>query len=150
MSRRKLIFILVAAATAAALLAAVALGGSGKTLRLNITATKISDVDVPPLITSKKSPESPGDEVIAASKVTGSASGRRYLFCAAAQSAPSIETALYSCQVTYMLAGGTITASGVVHLTGRVTAAITGGTGVYAGAHGVLTSTPGRDTLTLG
>jgi hypothetical protein len=36
-----------------------------------------------------------------------------------------------------------------VHLNDTATAAITGGTGAYAGARGVLTSAPGKDTLTL-
>jgi hypothetical protein len=69
--------------------------------------------------------------------------------CAATRTAPSVEQGLYACQVTYVLARGTITASGVVHLSGRATAAITGGTGAYAGARGVLTSVPGSDRLAL-
>jgi hypothetical protein len=141
----------VVAATAAAVLAvaAQAHGTSGTVLRLDVTGTKISTVDVPPLITSKRSPETPGDELVAISKLSGSAGGRRYLLCVVTQTAPSIEKALYACQVTFALSGGTITASGVVHLSGRATAAITGGTGAYAGARGVLSSTSGRDTLTL-
>jgi hypothetical protein len=143
--------ITVAAAIAAALLAVAvrANGASSHVLHLSVTGTKISEVDVPPLITSKTSPETPGDEVIASSRVGGSTAGHRYLMCAAAQQAPSVETALYSCQVTYVLRGGTITAAGVVRIAGRATAAITGGTGSYAGARGTLVSAPGRDTLTL-
>jgi hypothetical protein len=138
-----------AAAVAAALLTATAAQahGAASTLKLNVTGTKISEVDVPPLVTSKTSPETPGDEVIAVSRVSGAASGHRYLTCSATKTAPSVETALYACQVTYVLARGTITASGVVRLSGRATAAITGGTGAYAGAHGVLTSVSGKDTL---
>ena len=65
------------------------------------------------------------------------------------QTAPSPEQALYACQVTYVLARGTITAAGVVRLSGTATAAITGGTGAYAGARGTLTSRLGADRLTL-
>jgi hypothetical protein len=122
---------------------------TGTVLKLKVTATKLSTVDVPPLITSKRSPESPGDEVIAVSKIGGAATGHRFLVCVVTQTAPSIELALYACQVTYTLAGGTITASGIVRLNDTATAAITGGTGAYAGARGVLTSAPGQDTLTL-
>lgn len=147
---------LISACGIAAVLAALALAGgsfargaSTKTLRLTITATKISDVDVPPLVTSKASPETAGDEVIAVSRVRGAATGRRYLVCTATQTAPSIETALYSCHVTYVLAGGTITADGVVRLDGSSTAAVTGGTGVFAAAHGTLIAGPGVDILRL-
>jgi hypothetical protein len=123
---------------------------SGATsLQLIVTATKLSTVDVPPLITSKRSPETPGDEVIAVSKISGSATGHRYLSCAVTKTAPSIDKALYACQVTYTLARGTITAAGVVHLSGTATAAITGGTGAFTGARGVLNTKPGTDTLTL-
>ena len=105
-----------AAATTAALV--ITDGGqaqqpTGQTLVLKNSAMKLADVDVPPLVRSKRSPETPGDEVIATSKVTGAASGSRYLFCAAAKRGKSIEKALYSCQVTYTLANGTITAAGV-------------------------------------
>jgi hypothetical protein len=154
MTTRRLTLIAAAAlaAAAAALLPtgeAQANRSTDTVLKLSVTGTKLSTVDVPPLITSKHSPESPGDEIIAVSKIGGSATGHRFLVCAATQSAASIEKALYACQVTYTLAGGTITASGVVHLNDTATAAITGGTGAYAGARGVLTSAPGKDTLTL-
>ena len=139
--------------TAAALVAAMLLGfavqargSSSQVIHLSVTGTKISTVDVPPLITSRKSPETAGDQIIAVSKVPG---GHRYLVCTVTKTAPSIETALYACQVTYTLAGGTITAAGVVHVAGRATAAVTGGTGKYTGARGVLLSVPGTDTLTL-
>lgn len=155
MNKHKL-FTLIATATAAASLTVLLLAvgaqaresGAGS-LRLNVTETKLSTVDVPPLITSKRSPETPGDEVIAVSKISGAATGHRYLTCAVTKTAPSIEKALYACQVTYTLANGTITAAGVVHLAGTTTAAITGGTGAYTGARGVLNSKPGTDTLSL-
>ena len=139
-----------AAATVLVLVVGARPGGSaGRTMKLTVSGTKISTVDVPPLITSKRSPETPGDEVIAVSKISGAASGHRYLDCAAARTAPSIPTALYACQVTYTLTNGTITAAGVVHLSGTATAAITGGTGAYSGARGVLFSNPASDTLDL-
>jgi hypothetical protein len=154
MTTRRLTLIAAAALAAAAAILlppgeAQANRSTDTVLKLSVTGTKLSTVDVPPLITSKRSPESPGDEIIAVSKIGGSATGHRFLMCAATQSAPSIEKALYACQVTYTLAAGTITASGVVHLNDTAAAAITGGTGAYAGARGVLTSTPGKDTLTL-
>jgi hypothetical protein len=144
----KTLMLVTVAALAATLLAVAvqAHGSASRVMHLTVTHTKISDVDVPPLITSKTSPESPGDEVIAVSTVPG---GHRYLSCSVARSGPTVGTALYACQVTYTLPGGTITAAGVARLNGRVTAAITGGTGAYAGASGVLVSLPGRDTLTL-
>jgi hypothetical protein len=112
---------------------------------------KISTIDIPPLVRSKRSPETPGDEVIASSKVSGAATGNRYLVCLAAKQGKSVETALYSCQVTYNLANGTITAAGVARIGGSapVTVAVTGGTGAYASARGTLTSSSGKDTLTL-
>ena len=124
---------------------------AGQTVVLRNSAIKIADVDVPPLVRSKRSPETPGDEVIVTSKVAGAATGSRYLFCAAAKQGPSIEKALYSCQVTYALADGTITAAGVgrIGASAPVTVAVTGGTGSYAGARGTLTSKSGTDTLTL-
>jgi hypothetical protein len=86
------------------------------------------------------------------SKIAGSDSGRRYPICSATQTAPSIERALYSCEVTYVVGHGTITASGVVRVSSRnpVLAAVTGGTGSYANVRGVLASVPGADTLTIG
>ena len=155
MTTRRLTLIAAAALAAAAAAALLPAGeaqanrSTDTVLKLSVTGTKLSTVDVPPLITSKRSPESPGDEIIAVSKIGGSATGHRFLVCAATQTAPSIEKALYACQVTYTLAAGTITASGVVHLNDTATVAITGGTGAYAGARGVLTSAPGKDTLTL-
>jgi hypothetical protein len=145
-----------AAATIPALI--VTTGGNAqaptaRTLTLQNASMKISQVDLPPLIRSKRSPETPGDEVIATSKVSGGgATGTRYLMCAAARRGPSVESALYSCQVTYNLADGTITAAGVARIGGSapVTVAITGGTGAYAGASGTVTSANGADTLTIG
>ena len=55
------------------------------------------------------------------------------------------------CQATYALSNGTVVAAGVARIGGSapVTVAVTGGTGAYAGARGTLTSSNGRDTLTL-
>ncbi|HZT15754.1 MAG TPA: hypothetical protein VFA19_07365 [Gaiellaceae bacterium] len=155
MNKHKLFTVIVTAAAAASLtvlllaVGAQAHRSGADSLQLTVVATKLSTVDVPPLITNKHSPETPGDEVIAISKVNGAASGHRYLTCAVTKTAPSIEKALYACQVTYTLSHGTITAAGVVHLSGAATAAITGGTGAYTGARGVLHSRPGTDTLSL-
>jgi hypothetical protein len=123
---------------------------TGRTLVLHVGKTKIVGVDVPPLIHGKHSPETPGDELIATSNVTGGTTGRRYLQCAVVRKGRDIAHARYGCTVTYNLEGGTITAAGVVSVAKPATAAITGGTGAYAGASGSLTSVPGdADTLTL-
>jgi hypothetical protein len=95
---------------------------------LQNAAMRIATVDVPPLARSERSPETPGDQVSATSKVSGAATGARYA-----------------------LSNGTIVAAGVAQIGGSapVTVAVTGGTGAYAGARGMLTSSDGRDTLTL-
>ena len=143
-----------AAATTAALVTTdrgQAQQNAGRTIVLQNSGTKLSTVDVPPLTRSKRSPTTPGDEVIASSRIAGAAAGGRYLVCAAAKQGPSVEKALYSCQVTYNLADGTITAAGVARIGagGSITVAVTGGTGAYDGARGTLTSKAGADTLTL-
>lgn len=146
----------LAVSAAAATTAVVADGGEAqqpgaRTLVLKNAAMKIADVDLPPLVRSSRSPETPGDEIIVSSKVSGAATGSRHLLCAAAKQGPSIEKALYSCQLTYALADGTITAAGVGRIgqSAPVTVAVTGGTGAYAGARGTLTSKAGTDTITL-
>jgi hypothetical protein len=153
---RKVAALLASAAAITASALVLTAGGqaqrpSGQTLVLQSSAMKISTVDVPPLVRSKRSPETPGDEVIASSKISGAATGNRYLVCLAAKQSKSVETALYSCQVTYNLADGTIAAAGVARIGGSapVTVAVTGGTGAYASARGTLTSSNGKDTLTL-
>jgi hypothetical protein len=121
-----------------------------RTLVLHVGATKIATVDVPPLIRSKRSPETPGDEVIGVSKVSGSDSGRLYLHCTVVRKGRSIPRATYSCLGTYVLGDGTITAAGVVRLDKPSTVAINGGTGAFAGARGTMHATPdGTDTLTM-
>jgi hypothetical protein len=122
-----------------------------RTLVLHLGAPKIATVDVPPLIRSKRSPETPGDEVIGISKVSGADSGRLYLHCTVVRRGRSIARATYSCLGTYVLRDGTITAAGVVRLDRPSDAAVTGGTGAFAGARGTLHTTPdGTDTLALG
>jgi hypothetical protein len=156
MTHRTRLIAAAATAAAAATPLVLAAGGhaqapTGRTLTLQVSDTKISTVDVPPLIHSRKSPETPGDEVIGVSKVSGTASGRLYLHCTVVVKGASVERATYSCAGTYVLADGTIDAAGVVRLDKPATAAITGGTGAYAGARGTLSTTPsGTDTLTLG
>lgn len=113
---------------------------------------KMSTVDVPPLIRSRRSPETPGDQAIFVSKLSGDRSGRRYLHCTVVRQGKSYATALLSCDATYVLSDGSITAAGVAAIdNGKpVEGAITGGTGAYPGARGVVSSAPdGTDTLTL-
>jgi len=52
------------------------------------------------------------------------------------------------CQGTFSLPGGTLEAVGYVRFGARAHVPIAGGTGIYAGAHGTLASTPigGRDS----
>lgn len=152
MTRHALIALggLTGAVAAAAIAVAVAPAAPDRTLTLAVSGTRLSEVDVPPLITGKHSPETPGDEVIGVSRVTGDARGTRYLFCQVVRQGPSIEAALYDCRVTYVLAGGTLVAAGVVSLERPAVVPVVGGTGRYAGAHGTLAGDPkGRDTIAL-
>lgn len=152
MNRHLMLVSLAVLATALGTALAVARPGSasGTTLTLHVSGTKLAEVDVPPLVTSKTSPESPGDELIGVSRLSGSARGTRYLACAVAKQGGSVETALYDCRVTYVLSGGTIVAEGVVHVARTSVAAIVGGTGAYAGASGTLTASPaGVDRLAV-
>jgi hypothetical protein len=140
---------LAAAAACAPLTLAHAQAPTGRTLTLHVTGTQVTPIDLPPLHRTKRSPETAGDVVIARSRVTG---GTRYLRCAVVRPGRGFARALTSCDVTYVLADGTITAAGVVRLASSTPSvvAITGGTGAYAGARGTLSSAPdGTDTLTL-
>jgi hypothetical protein len=142
---------LVAAAASAPLTLAHA-QGPARTLTLHVTGTQVSAVDLPPLHRTRRSPETAGDVVVARSRVTGAATGARYLRCGVVKPGRGYARALVSCDVTYVLADGTITAAGVVRLAGPepAVAAVTGGTGAYAGARGTLTAAPdGTDTLAL-
>jgi hypothetical protein len=141
---------LVAAAASAPFTLAHAQQPAGRTLTLKNSAPKVRAIDLPPRHRTKNSPETAGDVVIASSKISGG--GARYLRCAVVRPGRGFDHALTSCDVTYVLPGGTISAAGVVKLESAtpVTAAITGGTGAYAGARGTLSSAPdGTDTLTL-
>jgi hypothetical protein len=146
---------LLAVAAAAALAALPVARGhaqapAARTLTLHVTGTKVHGVDVPPLIRSKRSPETPGDEVIGVSKVSGADSGRLYLHCTVVRRGRSVALATYSCLGTYVLRDGTISAAGVVRLDKPSDVAVSGGTGAFAGVRGVLHTTPdGTDTLTL-
>jgi hypothetical protein len=140
-----------AAATSALILTAGGDAHPARTLALRNTGLDIHQVDLPPLISGPSSPESPGDELIATSRVKGSAKGKRYLFCAVAKQGASVETALYSCQVTYRLARGTIDAAGAGRVGGSkpVSMAVTGGSGAYSAASGTITSHSGKDSIRL-
>jgi hypothetical protein len=153
---RKAAALLVCAAAVTTCALVLTAGGhaqqaAGRTVVPQNAAMKIATVDLPQLARSERSPETPGDQVIATSKVSGAAPGARYLVCAAAKQGKRVETALYSCQATYALSNGTIVAAGAARIGGSapVTGAVTGGTGAYAGAEGTLTSSNGTDTLTL-
>src|SRR5262245_60350114 len=121
MTNRTRLIAAAGAAAAAATPLVLAAGGhaqapTGRTLTLQVSDTKISTVDVPPLIRNRKSPETVGDQVIGVSKVAGSAGGRLYLRCTVVVKGASVARATYSCAGTYVLADGTIDAAGVVRL----------------------------------
>lgn len=125
--------------------------GQPTTLTLRNRALQVKVVDLPPRATRRRPTATAGDELHATSRVTGSATGRRYVTCSVTARAASVESARYACQIDYTLADGTITAAGTgrVGADGPVTVAVTGGTGAYAGAGGTAVSKNGTDTLEL-
>jgi len=101
-------------------------------------------------------PEDPsiGDMVVFTTRLTQARrrTGRGHIVCTVTQPRPRVA----SCVATFRLADGQITAQGLVgegqREGDRVAAAITGGTGRYAGARGTLQARPlkrGRERLTF-
>jgi hypothetical protein len=110
----------------------------------------LSAVDLPPVAASEDAPPSRGDLVVFTKRLTGYSSGTLHAVCTVTRPRRSIETAVFQCDATYALGNGRITAATVGSLSsGKLTLAITGGTGAYAGASGQIVSANGKDTVRL-
>jgi hypothetical protein len=88
------------------------------------------------------------------SKRLTTAGGRRagslHAVCTVTQPHRSIETATFQCDGTYVLRGGqlAIAAAARIGSARTLTLAVTGGTGVYSGARGVVVSRESGETAT--
>jgi hypothetical protein len=85
---------------------------------------------------------------------SGRVVGRLHVSCATTAGARNFLKSAITCSGTYVLRDGTLTAQGTFRVGGATTTiAITGGTGAYANARGVLVSKEDRggthDTITL-
>jgi hypothetical protein len=85
---------------------------------------------------------------------SGRVVGRLHVSCATTAGARNFLKSAITCSGTYVLRDGTLTAQGTFRVGGATTTiAITGGTGAYANARGVLVSkddrTGAHDTITL-
>jgi hypothetical protein len=85
---------------------------------------------------------------------SGRVVGRLHVSCATTAGARNFLKSAITCSGTYVLRDGTLTAQGTFRVGGATTTiAITGGTGAYANARGVLVSKDDRagahDTITL-
>jgi hypothetical protein len=85
---------------------------------------------------------------------SGRVVGRLHVSCATTGGARNFLKSAITCSGTYVLRDGTLTAQGTFRVGGATTTiAITGGTGAYANARGVLVSKEDRggthDTITL-
>jgi hypothetical protein len=85
---------------------------------------------------------------------SGRVVGRLHVSCATTAGARNFLKSAITCSGTYVLRDGTVTAQGTFRVGGSTTTiAITGGTGAYANARGVLVSKDDRggthDTITL-
>jgi len=112
----------------------------------------LSAVDHPPGAASDSAPPSRGDLVIFTKRLTaaGKPAGALHAVCTVTRPRRSIETAMFQCDATYVLRQGRITAATVGSLSsGKLTLAITGGTGAYDGARGEIVSADGKDAVRL-
>jgi hypothetical protein len=144
--------LLTAAVTAASVLAIVAATASGHstgtTIRLVQHDKHFAFIDNPPKGGMQK-PPSEGDQYVIGGVDTenGRPAGTTNLVCVVTQPG---KKAVSTCNGSLILAKGTITATGVSSIaSNRDTYAITGGTGAYAGARGVLVTTQGKNESTL-
>jgi len=85
---------------------------------------------------------------------SGKVIGKNHAVCATTVGARSFPKSAITCQGTVVLGDGTMTWQGAFKVGGSsTTSAITGGTGAYANARGVVVSEPdrggARDTITL-
>jgi hypothetical protein len=144
--------LIYAVSVAAAVVAVVAAGASGKsspagaasiTLKFVEHDSAFAFVDVPPKGGARK-PPSQGDEFVIGGRLTqgGRKVGTSNLVCTITQPG---KNGLSTCAGTLIVPGGTITAQGVSYLTTNTdTFAITGGTGRYASAKGVVVSSQAK------
>jgi hypothetical protein len=84
----------------------------------------------------------------------GSQVGTLHAVCTVTRPRGSIETSLFQCDATYVLGTGRLTAATAGAISApKITLAITGGTGAFAGADGEIVSRqnggPARDTVRL-
>ena len=143
--------LLIAVVTAASVLAIVATASghaTGRTIHLVQHDKHFAFIDNPPKGGMQK-PPSQGDQYVIGGVDTenGKPAGTTNLVCVVTQPG---KKAVSTCNGSLILAKGTITATGVSSIaTNSDTYAITGGTGAYAGARGVLVTTQGRHESTL-
>lgn len=98
-----------------------------------------------------------GDNLVFTNPVadaSGQVVGKFHANCATTVGARNFLKSVITCSVSYVLRDGTLTAQGTFKVGApNATAAVTGGTGAYAHARGVLVSTNDRsgshDTITL-
>jgi hypothetical protein len=145
---KHLISAALAAAAVLAVVAATASGhSSGQTIKLVQHDSSFQFVDVAPKGGAQE-PPSQGDEYVIGGTDTenGKPAGRTSLVCTITK--PGAK-GLSQCVGTLILPRGTISASGVSYIaTNSDTYAVTGGTGVYAGASGTLHSVQGKGEST--
>ena len=140
---------LAATATAAiAVAVAVALPVSGQaqsageqTIELTARTTGVRIVDLAP-----RGRVSAGDVLVSTNRLTnaaGAPAGTAHMLCGVTRPARTFERATFQCAGTQRLNDGTLSFSLVARLGADrvITAAITGGTGAYAGARGSVVNT---------
>lgn len=148
MSRRSLIAIpLAVAATAAAAVALPALGGAQSGAEEVITVQervlRINVADVPPRARGERGPVSQGDRITTVQSLHdagGARVGTLTTDCVAMGRPAPIFRVQLQCQVVYRLGADQLTAAGVFRLSPGARLAITGGTGRFTGARGVVES----------
>ena len=152
--RRLAVAVAAAAAVFCAVAIAVATAGAGAdsapstiVLRELDRGSTFAAVDVAPH--SKWAHGGPihfsaGDEIVVTNplQVDGKVVGRLRAVCTATGSGRTFSGSGMQCLGTYSLPGGTLVGSAMLDPKGR-TGAVTGGTGIYAGAKGVLDSRAG-------
>ena len=157
MRRILIAFAAVAAAAAIGLPAATAQPPHARTFTLVEHAGGLSTVDLPPIADSAAAPPSRGDLVVFAKRLTtpaGKRAGTLRAVCTVTAPRASLESSLFQCDATYVLRDGrlTVATAGAISAP-KLTLAVTGGTGAYAGARGEIVSRANgdiaRDTVRL-
>ena len=155
----------ILAAIALAALAAVALVGPGASAQdpagRTITFTELEKGSTFKHVRSTK-PKSAqsnllGDSIVFTNRIvdpSGKVIGKNHAVCATTVGARSFPKSVITCQGSVVLGDGTMTWQGAFKVGGSTsTSAITGGTGAYANARGVVVSKQDRDgthdTITL-